>query len=758
MNHLRLPFPAPSSCSVSFRRSKSSDTYASRSQGWTTLLSTYTFFLTNRTTRPPPSLFPELLTSTSFPSDFGPMLHTHTILLGYTQDPYISSSLLSMYSKSGNVNTARKVFDVMPTKTVVPWTAMIGAYGQIKDTENAFSLFREMRRDGIEPNSVTALGLLSAVVSELDLVMCLHSWVINCGFDSDVVVVNKMLDVYLKCEGGIHLARNLFENMHSNRRRDVVTWNSMISGYSKDSDLRECVLLFHKMRKEDGINPDHQTFGSILPLATTSGDHLRSVQVLREVHAQIITTGFYSHIHLCTTLMTMYMKCKDLDSGLILFRRTPQKDVIFWTSMISGLIRNERSDEAMSIFRIMLQEGVTPSNATLATLLAGCADLGSNSYGISIHGHIVRQGITLDRVAKNSLVTLYAKCGRISSSRICFDSIPDKDVVSWNAMVSAYGQNGYLQDAANLFTEMRYSSNIQPDQITTVALLQASAALGILQFGRSIHCFIIQTIELSGIAITTALLDMYSKSGDLSSAQRCFDGSNHHDVISWTAIISAYGINGIGEAAIRLYSEFLQTNQKPNHIMLLTVLNACAHAGLVQAGLEIYQAMIRNFCIEPTVEHLACIIDLLCRAGMISEALTVLKSTSHPPNADVLGILLDACRHHKTNAGNDLTSTEIASEMAAMNLTSAGSYVQLAQSHAAGRRWDCVEESWMRMRSLGLRKTPAWSFIDLNGAITSFFSGHDSHPRYEEILSVLWILDGEMKARQINDTFSMNGL
>lgn len=603
------------------------------------------------------------------------------------------------------------------------------------DADSAFSLYNQMRHLGIHPNSVTVLGLLSGASSQqLSRLQCVHACVVRYGFGDDLVVVNSLLNVYGRC-GSVEAARKLFDGM---RLRDTVSWNCLVSGYAGSGDVREAVNLLNRMRIGEEVKPDRLTFGSVVSAAAEKS----SVELGKLVQAQIVTSGFESDMHIKTALMVMYLKFGDVNEAFRLFDRITDKDVISWTALISGLVQNDRADEALLIFREMLMSRVTPASATIASALAAAAQIASFNHGTSIHGFIVRQRMQVDIAAENSLLTMYAKCGHLTQCQALFNRMSGRDVVSWNSIIAAYAQNGHLSKAFSLFIEMREAHQI-PDPITIVSLLQACASMGALIQGKWVHNFMLRNGMKPSISVDTALIDMYAKCGDMETARRCFEEMPEKDLVSWSATIAGYGSQGKGETALGLYSDFLQTGIKPNHVLFLSVLTACSHAGLVPEGLSIFQSMVEDFRIEPQLEHHACVVDLLSRAGRVEEAYRFIRTMLLQPSADVLGILLDACRIH----GNTDLGEVVAREILRLKPVNAANYVQLAHSYAAMRRWDGVGEAWTQMRSLGLKKVPGWSSIELHGTITTFFVDHSSHPTHDLVMSMLNILDAEMRKR-----------
>lgn len=650
-------------------------------------------------------------------------------------DSYIASSLVNFYAKFGYIRSARKVFDMMPERNVVPWTAIIGCYSRAGGVDISVSLFSEMRNQGIQPSSVTLLSLIPGT-SELAYVQCLHGCTISYGFESNVTLVNSILNGYGKC-GGIEDARCLFEFMN---QRNVVSWNSLMAGYSQTGNVGEVFQLFHRMKVE-GLEPDKQTFGSIVSATATQNN----LKLGKLVHGQIIRTRVELDTHLETSLIFMYLKLRSISLAFRMFEKTTKKDVVLWTAMISGLVQNEYADRAVFIFHQMLKSRIKPSPATVASALAACAQLGSFDLGTSIHCYVLRQGMNLDITAQNSLITMYAKCGHLHQSQVIFQRMNEKDLVSWNAIVDGYTQNGYLYEGLVLFSEMRTTLQ-KPDSLTVVSLLQACASTGALHQGKWIHNFVIRGRLGPCILVDTALVDMYSKCGDLDTAQKCFNEMSDWDLVSWGSIISGYGCHGKGETALRMYSKFLSSGIKPNHVIFLSVLSACSHNGLVDQGLSIFQSMTEDFGIAPKLEHRACIVDLFSRAGRVEEAYNFYRRMFPEPAVDVLGILLDGCRIN----GNEELGDIIARDLLMLKPAGAGNYVQLAHSYASMDRWDGVGEAWTQMRSLGLKKLPGWSFIELHGNITTFFTGHNSHPQFDDIVLILRTLTGEMRKVTLN--------
>ncbi|KAK9715034.1 hypothetical protein RND81_06G138300 [Saponaria officinalis] len=523
--------------------------------------------------------------------------------------------------------------------------------------------------------------------------------------------------------------------------RDIISWNSLVSTYVQAGNLEGTLWLLSRMKSE-GFSPDQRTFGTVVSSSETLQN---GVELGSMIYDEIIACGLEINAHLATSLVGLYSKYGDVSAAFKIFERVLEKDDILWTSMISAFVQNDGVYNALTVFSQMLESRVMPSTATFATVIAACAKLTSLRLGASVHGYLLRQQISVDIPVHNSLITMYAKCGHLRQSCAIFNAMSDRDVVSWNAVVAAYAENGDLWNALGFLNEMK-SALQTPDTITVVSLLQACASCGALEQGRWIHNVVVKTFSQPSIKVETALVDMYSKCGDLKTAHKCFNHMPKHDVVSWSAMITGYGSNGQGDMALKLYSDFLQTGIQPNRVLFLSVLFSCSHNGLVSEGLCIFKSMVDEFDITPENEHRTCIVDLLCRAGRVGEAYEFIKTMFSKPTVEALGILLDACRMK----GDAKLGEIVAQDIMMLKPVCAENYVQLANSFASMNKWDGVNDAWTQMKALGLRKLPGWSHIQQHGKITTFCKGQSDHPEHEDIVSVLEILSSQMDDLRFN--------
>lgn len=364
--------------------------------------------------------------------------------------------------------------------------------------------------------------------------------------------------------------------------------------------------------------------------------------------------------------------------------------------------------------------------------------------GKAIHSHILRRGFESQVHVATTLVDFYAKFGLVFHTRRVFDGMPEKNVVSWSAMIGCYAKNNRPFEALELFHGMMEEVHDNfPNSVTMVSVLQACAALSALGQGKVLHAYILRKGLNSIISVVNALVTMYAKCGSLEAACRVFHRMSRKDIVSWNSMISGYGIHGFGREAIQLFEELTDAGVEPNIITFVSVLGACSHVGLVEEGKSFFESMVRKYNIIPSVEHYACMVDLLGRAGQLDEAANIIEMMRIEPDPVVWGSLLGACRIH----GNVELAERASIRLFELEPLNAGNYVLLADIYAEARMWDNVDGVKKVLEARGLRKVPGCSWIEVKKKIYSFVSVDEMNPRIEQLHAFLLQLSTEMKDR-----------
>lgn len=385
------------------------------------------------------------------------------ILKGNWRNLIVDSAIVYFYAQCGELSSAFRVFSAMVKKDVVCWTTMITACSQQGYGKEAFSMFSRMLNDAFWPNEFTVCSVLKACGEEkaLKYGRQLHGAIIKKMFKNDVFIGTSLVDMYAKC-GEILDARIVFNGM---RIRNMVTWTSIIAGYAKKGLGKDAISLFRVMKRRN-IIANNLTIVSILRACGAVGDLLMG----REVHAQIVKNSIQTNMHIGSTLVWFYCKCGKYDIASMVLQQMPLRDVVSWTAMISGCASLGHEAEAIDFLKEMMKEGVEPNSFTYSSALKACAKLEAVSQGKLIHSFANKTPALSNVFVGSALIHMYAKCGFVSEASQVFDSMPERNLVSWKAMIMGYAMNGLCQEALQLTYRMEAEGFEVDDYILTTVL------------------------------------------------------------------------------------------------------------------------------------------------------------------------------------------------------------------------------------------------------------------------------------------------
>ncbi|KMZ66984.1 hypothetical protein ZOSMA_27G00320 [Zostera marina] len=453
----------------------------------------------------------------------------------------------------------------------------------------------------------------------------------------------------------------------------------------------------------------------------------------------------------------MYSKCNEIGDARKVYDVTPGKNAVVWTSMIAGCVQNDASREGILYFKRLLglKSGVDLVDAVMASAaLTACARVEEKHVTNSVHGLFVKIGVESDVNVRNTLMDAYAKTGNFGFSRMVFDEMKKKDVVSWNTIMAVYGQNGFSKEALDVYREMSCIDSLRRGVVTFSTVMLACAHSGALQFGKCVHNHAIRSGLEVNLHVDTAAVDMYCKCGRVDTAKKVFHHMKNKNVKSWTAMIAGCGMHGRGREALQVFHEMRRSGPSPNYVTFVAVLAACSHAGLVEEGRHWFEAMREEeeFNIPPGVEHYGCMVDLLGRSGHISEAYNLVKQMTTSPDSVIWSALLSACRVHK----NVELGEVFAKKLFELEPRNVGVYVTLSNIYAEAGKWRNSERTRAIIRTKKLEKTPGYSMVELKGRIQVFMIEDRRHPQHEEIYTYLESLTKKMMmAGYIPDTSSV---
>ncbi|KAK2665638.1 hypothetical protein Ddye_004212 [Dipteronia dyeriana] len=327
----------------------------------------------------------------------------------------------------------------------------------------------------------------------------------------------------------------------------------------------------------------HDRFSVISSLGVSSSE--RFLKSGKEIHCQVIKSclDLEMDVMVQTSLIDMYSKCGIVAYAERVFSRIFSRNVITWNAMIGGYVLNARFSESFTCFKKMQEDDkLSPDAITMINLLPSCAQLGSLLEGKSIHGYGIRKGFIPHLVFETALVDMYGRCGELKMAECIFESMTEKNLVSWNAMIAAYTQNGWNKKALKLFQDLwsnKFHEPLTPDAITFASILPAYAEIATLGEGRQIHSLITKLGLVSNTFISNSIVYMYAKCGDLHIARKLFDGILCKDVISWNVITMAYAIHGLAKRSIQLFNEMREKGINPNGSTFVSLLSSCSICG-----------------------------------------------------------------------------------------------------------------------------------------------------------------------------------
>ncbi|CAK8578111.1 unnamed protein product [Lathyrus sativus] len=610
-----------------------------------------------------------------------------------TQLLYQLNKKISHLIRTGRLTDARALFDSIDHRNTVTWNSMITGYVQRREIAKARHLFDEMPHKDIVSWNLIISGYFS----------CRGSRFVEEGrklFDQmpqrDFVSWNTVISGYAK-NGRMDQALKLFNSMP---HRNVVSCNAMVNGFLLNGDVYSAVEFFRTMKQRDSAslsglisglvrNGELNMAARILIEYGNEGDEKDDlvyayntliagygqrgmVDEARRLFDGVMSGQgrFRRNVVSWNSMMMCYVKAGDVVSARELFDRMMERDACSWNTMISGYVQVCNMEEASKLFLLM------PSP---------------------------------DELSWNSIISGFAQIGDLIRVKEFFEKMPHKNLISWNSVIAGYEKNEEYKGAIELFSQMQLEGE-RPDRHTLSSVLSASTGLVDLYLGRQIHQFITKTV-IPDLPINNSLITMYSRCGTIGDARAVFNEMKlYKDVITWNAMIGGYAFHGFAAQALELFELMKRLKIQPTYITFISVLNACAHAGLVEEGKRQFNSMIGDYGIEPRVEHFASLVDILGRQGQLQEAMDLIDSMPMKPDKAVWGALLGACRVH-----NNVELAQIAAKtLISLEPESSAPYALLFNIYADLGQWDDAERVRVLMEENNVKKQAGYSWVDSN--------------------------------------------
>lgn len=651
-----------------------------------------------------------------FNQDFGKQVHCHCVKGGFWEDVSVGTSLMDMYMKTGSVIDGKRVFDEMEETNVVTWTTLIAGYSSNGLIDGAVKAFHMMQVEGIKPNPFTFATVLGALADDdaLEKGFQVHGLVIKCGFDSTLFVGNSLISVYSR-SGMVKEAKAVFDNMED---RSEVSWNAMITGLVSNRHDFEALELFSRMRLAR-VKLTRAIYATVIKLCA----NLKELEFARQLHTWVIKSEFGLDHNIRTALMGSYTKCGEMDDAFKLFSTIHgYRNVVSWTAMIGGYLQNCRAEKAANLFCEMRKEGISrPNHFTYSTILAAHPIISI----FQLHAEVIKTNYESSPTVGTALLDAYVKIGgHIKEAAKVFETIYEKDIVAWSAMLAGYAQNGDSEGAATVFRQLA-KDGVRPNEFTFSSVINACAtSTSAVEQGKQFHASSIKFGYNNALCVSSALVTMYAKRGNIESAYEVFKRQQERDLVSWNSMISGYAQHGYAPKALQIFEEMQNRNMEMDVITFIGVISACTHTGLVNEGQKYFDMMVKDLHIPPSMEIYSCMVDLYSRAGLLEKAMDLINEMPFPAGATVWRTLLAACRVHRNVEIGKLAAEKLIS----LQPQDSAAYVLLSNLYAADGSWQEREKVRKLMEEKKVKKETGYSWIEIKNKTHTFTAGDISHP------------------------------
>ncbi|XP_012572379.1 pentatricopeptide repeat-containing protein At1g62260, mitochondrial [Cicer arietinum] len=606
---------------------------------------------------------------------------------------YQCNKKISHLIRTGRLTEARSFFDSITNRNTVTWNSMITGYVQRREISKARQLFDEMP-------------------------------------DKDIVSWNLIISGYFSCRGSrfVEEGRKLFDQMP---QRDCVSWNTVISGYAKNGRMDQALEIFNSMPQRNVVSSNALINGFLL-----NGDVDSAVGFFRTMPERdsaslsglisglvrngelnmaawiLIEYGNEGNekddlVYAYNTLIAGYGQKGMVEEARCLFdgvmsdgnegRGRFRRNVVSWNSMMMCYVKAGDVVSARELFDRMMERDVCSWN----TMISGYVQICNMEEASKLFSEMTSP----DELSWNSIISGFAQIGDLKRAKEFFERMPRRNLISWNSLIAGYEKNEDHKGAIELFSRMQLEGE-RPDKHTLSSVLSVCTGLVDLYLGKQIHQLVTKTV-IPDLPINNSLITMYSRCGAIGDARAVFNEMKLcKDVITWNAMIGGYAFHGFAAVALELFERMKRLKIKPTYITFISVLNACAHAGLVEEGRRQFNSMINDYGIEPRVEHFASLVDILGRQGQLQEAMNLINSMPAKPDKAVWGALLGGCRVH-----NNVELAQVAAKaLIGLEPESSAPYVLLYNMYADLGQWDDADRVRMLMEEKNIKKHAGYSW------------------------------------------------
>ena len=447
---------------------------------------------------------------------------------------------------------------------------------------------------------------LTTSISELHQIL---PHIIKNGFYNQHLFQTKLISLFCKF-GSINEALRVFDSVET--KLDVL-YHTMLKGYVKNSSLSESLSFFKRMQNDE-VEPVVYDFTYLLQLCGENLDLKKGM----EIHGMLIKNGFESNLFAMTAVVNLYAKCRKIDDADKMFVRMPERDLVFWNTVVAGYAQNGFARKALKLVLDMQEDGKKADSITLVSVLPAVADVKDLRIGRLIHGYAVRLGFDSMVNFSTALLDMYFKCGEAETGRLVFQRMSSKNVVSWNTVIDGLAQNGESEEAFAMFLKM-LEEKVEPTNVSMMGALHACSNLGDLERGRFVHRLLDEKKLDSNVSVMNSLISMYSKCKRVDIAASVFDNLEGKTTVTWNAMILGYAQNGCVNDALNLFCTMQSQGTKPDSFTFVSVITALADLSVTRQAKWIHGLAIRTN-MDKNVFVATALVDMYAKCGAIKTA------------------------------------------------------------------------------------------------------------------------------------------
>lgn len=492
----------------------------------------------------------------------------------------------------------------------------------------------------LKPDHYTLSTTLIACINLCDISTGdqLHVHSIKAGFRNCSHVSNTLLSLYAKSENLIYVKQFFSEVTQPDiytwtillsactklgqldsacflldrmPHRNTAAWNAIITGCAENGNAEIAFNLFRRMHFL-GYKHDNYTFASVLSLCSSELLHFG-----RQVHSLVIRTGFFSRASVINAQLSMYFHCGNDTEAYIVFEEAEVfvHDCVTYNAMIAGLVSNGREKEALTKYKQMFAHSIQPTELTFVSVISSCS---SATIGDQVYTQAIKMGYSSCTSVSNATISMFANCGDMKAAQIVFQRLEEKDLISWNTMITSYAQGHFHKSAIVTYLEMRRAA-VKPDEFTVGSLLAGSEFINLVE---TIQALVLKNGLILIVQVSNALASAFSKHGKIKQAYLVFTDISTKNLISWNTIISGLLLNGFPVHGLQQFSELLRSNLKPNVCTLSNVLSICASISNLRHGKQVHNYIIRfGFSSETSLSNV--LITMYAKCGTLDGSLRV---------------------------------------------------------------------------------------------------------------------------------------